>query len=441
MNGITIKHKYLLLIALLFFCFTSARAQTSAAQMDSILYTMPDVKVIAKKESKNPYQLYYQLAVKQPVDHTNPRKGYFYQQVLLLHRDFAKPMVMQTEGYTGGISDSNEPEAILYGNSLNVEFRYFNKSKPSPLQWQYLTFEQAVADLHHIKQLFGKLYPAKWLSTGISRGGETALIYKYYYPADIDAVVAYVAPMPNDIEDKRVYTFLDTAGGATCVKKMRDLQIFLLQHEKEALAKLPETDKYLPYKTLGGIGPAFEYCVMEYTFAFWQTTMLGINDIPDNHNVDDYLKHLLNVLGGMSLFSDVGIKEYLPHEYMTYQTGYYKYNIKPFKPYLHYLKGANPSAAVLPPTLPRKPYNPEFERKIIAWLKDKGDNILYIYGGRDTWTACKAEIGDAKAVRYIIPGANHYTARVKNMPLQMQLEFADAFEKATGLKANMMLLK
>jgi hypothetical protein len=122
---------------------------------------------------------------------------------------------------------------------------------------------------------------------------------------------------------------------------------------------------------------------------------------------------------------------------MTYQTGYYKYNIRPFANYLHYLKGPNPTAAYLPLGIPRKRYDPEFERKINDWLAKAGNNILYIYGSRDTWTACAVDFTNAvNAKRFMLPGANHHFARVRNMPASMQRDFGDALEAMTGLKPD-----
>lgn len=417
-------------------------SQADEKMIENTLQSLKDVTITNKYVRYKPYRLEYQLTVKQPIDHNDTSRGFFYQQVRLVHKDFSKPMVMETEGYAGR-AQGNELEKILDCNDLNVEFRYFNKSKPDSLQWQYLTYEQATADLHHINQLFRTLYHSKWISTGISRGGETTLIYKYYYPGDIDASVPYVAPMPNDIEDKRIYSFLDTAGGVSCVKKIRALQIFLLTHEQEALKKISLQEKLLHYTSLGNIGVAYEYTILEYPFSFWQITSLQEKDIPAPKNLDTCLVHLIKVFGDFAGgFSDERNETFIPHYYMTYQTGYYKYNIKPFVKYLHYIKNNNPPASFLPPAIPHIAYDPGFEKKINAWLYNNGNNILYIYGGRDTWSACKPEFGDkVNAKRFIIPGANHFEARIKNMSAAMQQEFGEALEKIIGVKADFSALK
>ncbi len=414
-----------------------AFGQGDEATVDSSLRTLKDVTIISKLVKYQPYRLEYQLAIKQPLDHSDTTKGFFYQELRLAHQGFSKPMIMQTEGYNGRELVS-ELQKIFGANEINIEFRYFNKSRPDSLQWQYLTFEQAAGDLHHINQVFRVLYHSKWISTGISRGGETTLIYRYFYPNDVDVSVPYVAPMPNDIEDKRIYAFLDTAGGPSCVKKIRNVQIFLLQHEKEALQKIPVAERSLHYTFVGGLGQAFEYTVLEYPFSFWQISTLKEKDIPTNNNLDSILQHIFNVFGSyISSFSDEETEPFVPHYYMTYQTGYYKYDIRPFANYLHYLKGSNPPASYLPPGVPLKSYDPEFERKINEWLATRGSNILYIYGGRDTWTACAVNITNAvNAKRFVIPGANHSFARIRYMPGSMQREFGEALEAMTGLKAD-----
>lgn len=411
--------------------------------MDSALSHLPDVRVISKTVNYSPYRLEYQLAIRQPVDHSHPARGTFYQQLHLIHRGFSRAMVMETEGYEGR-TGGDELEKMLNCNNLNVEFRYFNHSKPDSLSWDCLNFEQATADLHHINQVFKAFYPGKWISTGISRGGETALTYRYFFPADVDATVAYVAPMPNDIEDQRIYTFLDTAGGTVYAARLRKVQIFMLQHEKEALERIPLAARKLHYTAVGGLDAAFEYAVMEYPFSFWQVSNIDPKDIPTNERLDDYFNHMMEALGGdMALFSDEeGVDPFTPHSYMTYQTGYYKYDLKPFKSYLHRLTGPNPSAAVLPAAIPRKPYDPEFERKVTGWLQKSGGNIIYIYGGRDTWTACKEAVDPGvNAKLYIMPGANHARARIRFMSAAMQQDFAASLEKMTGLKGDLEVLK
>ena len=63
-------------------------------------------------------------------------------------------------------------------NVLTVEHRYFGKSIPSPCDWKHLTIKNAADDMHAIVSSFKNLYTGKWIATGASKGGQTALFFK-----------------------------------------------------------------------------------------------------------------------------------------------------------------------------------------------------------------------------------------------------------------------
>src|ERR1700754_4978164 len=82
-------------------CLNAALAQPDEVMMDSALAHLSDVRVISKTVNYSPYRLEYQLAIRQPVDHSNLARGSFYQQLHLIHRGLSRPMVMETQGYEG----------------------------------------------------------------------------------------------------------------------------------------------------------------------------------------------------------------------------------------------------------------------------------------------------------------------------------------------------
>ena len=75
-------------------------------------------------------------------------------------------MVIETHGYQMS-KGRNEVEQILDANNIGVEYRFFGKSLPDSLQWEYLTIEQATADLHAIHELLKEIDKGKWISTSI----------------------------------------------------------------------------------------------------------------------------------------------------------------------------------------------------------------------------------------------------------------------------------
>jgi hypothetical protein len=358
---------------------------------------------------------------------------------MLTHKGFTRPTVMETEGYEWRMS-GNEIEKILDANNLNIEHRYFGLSRPDSLQWEYLNTEQESADLHYINQLFRKIYPGKWISTGISRGGQTAIFYKFYYPDDVDASVPYVAPLTNSLEDKRIFQFLDTMGSGECRATIFAFQKFLLMHEPEILEKLKWYEKGTgqTYKYFDGLGKVFEYGVLEYPFSFWQTGYTPCEKIPTNNSVDDYLDHFIEITG-IDWMSDKELARWAAHNYMARaETGYYGYDITRFKKWLHYISGENPSAALAPNYLSYSAFDTTFDHNVLVWLDEKGNNFVYINGGRDTWSACRVIVSDkVNSKSFLVPGANHYEARVRNMPDDQKKEFAAALSGILHLDVNL----
>ena len=407
-------------------------AQTDAAQLERALFDLPDIS-FERLPDTDGGQPRYDVRVKQPLDHKNPAAGYFYQRLQLAHHGFDRPTVMSTQGYELNLG-KNEIEALLDANHLNIEHRYFGSSKPDPVQWQYLTLEQATADLHHINQLFRSLYAGKWVSTGISKGGQTTIFYRYFYPNDVDVSIPYVAPFNNSLEDKRIYTFLDTVGSDECRKKIRQLQVYLLQHEAEAVERLKWFSKgaNLTYYYLGSLEKAFEYAVLEYSFSFWQWGH-QCGDIPAGDDLDKALTHFLKV-SDIGFFSDRDMTHYAPHYYQAAtQMGYYGYNIEPFRKYLTQFR-ENPLATFVPSGVSAPRYDNRLNEQVDAWLQTQGNNFLYIYGGSDTWSADRiTPTPRVNSKSYILPGKDHGQARVRNMSEVMRQDFTETLKKWLGM--------
>ena len=402
-------------------------------KLERALFDLPDLS-FSKISQPGQTPVQYMLRIRQPLDHQDAAKGYFFQRVVLTHRGFGRPTVMNTQGYelNRGIS---ELELALEANSLNIEHRFFGESQPDSMWWKYLTLEQVTADLHHINQLFKNLYKGKWISTGISKGGQTTIFYKYFYPTDVDVWAPYVAPFNNSLEDQRIYTFLDTVGPAECRKKIMDFQKYMLQNEDKALEKLKWYAKGADhtFDYLGNsLGKAYELTVLEYSFSFWQW---GSNcaDIPLGQSLDSCLTHLLDV-SNIGFFADGDMKKYASHYYQAAtQMGYYGYNIAPFRKLIKHFN-ANPSAVFAPKEAGPVSYDNSLNEKVDQWLKEQGNNMIYIYGGYDTWSADRITPSPrVNSKSYILPGKDHGKARIKNMDKAMQNDLKKTLEAWLGM--------
>jgi len=286
---------------------------TSCAQkqdIETLLKNIPEasVKAIADDDSTRET---YEIIIRQRLDHFGTDTITFPQKIYLSHIDISKPVVVVTAGYSVDENQIYEPTKILGANQIIIEHRYFGESKAKNLNWKYLTIKQAAEDDHQIVQLFKKIYSGKWLSTGISKGGQTTLFYKYFYPNDVDASIAYVAPINFSKEEPRIFEFLKHVGSDTCRQKIFKFQKLLLENKAKLLPKFEQFSKNngLFYKM--GYEAAYEYCVLEFSFAFWQWGDLNCDSIPLNpKDLDKVFSAFKQV--GFSFFSEEEIESIRP---------------------------------------------------------------------------------------------------------------------------------
>lgn len=405
-------HHFLLL--LLFLAPAWLPAQPSALEVK--LFNLPDV-VFTRIDAPEGFEAAYELQVRQPVDHENPSKGYFYQRAYLSHRSFDAPMVIATEGYQRPSNRLYELTTHLEANQVDVEHRYFGTSIPEGQDYQYLNLRQATADLHRIRELLGQLYTKAWVSTGISKGGQTTIFYRYFYPDDVAASVPYVAPLNLEIKDKRIYAFLDTIGSDACRQAIHQVQLRLLKDREQVLPRLKwyaqgSGDKF----TYLNLEQAFEYGVLEYPFSFWQMGAATCEEIPDAKTaaLDAVLEHFMKV-AGISFFSDESMTGYASHYWQAgTEMGYYGYETDDFKGLLKALSG-EPGAVFMPGKAPVT-FEPGLVRAVYDWTQTKAGQMAYINGGIDTWSATGIPPTDkVDALWFIMPGKDHTSARIKNM--------------------------
>ena len=380
------------------------------------LRTLPDVEEVIPTVVDTPFfKEGYELRVRQPLDHANPHGRSFLQSVYISHVDFGKPVVYVTEGYASrGGAKPTELTTLLDANQIVVEHRYFGKSRPDSMDWKYLTTRQAAEDHHHITVLLKPIYKGKWVSTGISKGGQTTLFYRYYFPDDVDASVSYVAPVNLSQEDPRIITFLRNVGTKEVRNKLKQFQLALLKRESEIVPLVGGLAIKKDYTFSIGKALAYEYSVLEFPCGFWQYGH-SPTEIPDPSAPPDSMLKALDNIASLFYYSDRGIKMFEPFQYQAYtEIGYYGYDITDFKPYLKVLK--DPTNIILAPRNTELRFNPNVMYDVYTWLRDHGNKILYIYGEDDLWNATAMVLsGKTNAVKIVKPGGSH-TTRIANLP-------------------------
>lgn len=406
-------------------------------EMDQLLFELPDV-IFEQIETTEGFQSTYKLMIKQPLDHDDVTKGYFYQKVYLSHKGMDRPMVIITEGYSRTKNRVYELTSLLDANQLDVEHRFFGESIPDNLDYDYLNMKQVTADLHHINKLFKDIYTGKWISTGISKGGSTTIFYRYFYPDDVDVSVPYVAPINNDFEDERIYTFLDTIGTDDCRRKIRDVQVRLLENREKVLPLLKfyslganATYDYLSFES------AFEYTVLEYPFSFWQYGQ-SCDKIPgQDASIEELTEYLLTV-STITFFADADIEAYGSHYYQAAtEMGYYGYETKPFESLIKALPTtSNPHATFMPNKM-KAPFSGALLDDVNKWLKTEANRFIYIYGGIDTWSATGVPPNkNVDAIWFYMNGKHHGNARIKDMTAVEKEKLEKTLENWLSIKIN-----
>lgn len=423
------KNQICIVFALLILGSTSF-AQNLGVTLDSLsnIYAFTHVEMKVDSFFKEKYLLNFE----QPVNPHNPEGQKFQQRVFVSHLDFNAPVVFITEGYSASGAENNhfisELAGLLNTNQVCVEHRYFGTSKPDTIKWEHLTVANAAVDHHRIVEVLKHIYPGKWIGTGISKGGQTAIFHRYFYPEDVDMSVPYVAPLNFSTEEPRIYTFLDSVGLKDCRERIFQFQRELLQHKSKYI---PEFEKLAKKRKLNypmEIEKAFELVVLEYSFAFWQWGYFDCENIPNDFTDPNSIIMHLDKVAGIKWVSNEGIEELQPFFYQAmHEIGFYGYNIEPFKAWTIYQR--NPTFEFTLPEGISVEFEPQLMQDIDCFIRHEADNMIFIYGEYDPWSAPAVELTyHTNSIKVVKPGGNHRT-RINNLSIKQQRLVMETLQK------------
>lgn len=397
------------------------------------LQRMPRVSGIEKMEVDN-FEEYYRFWFEQPVDHNDPSKGTFRQQVLLGHKKEGAPVVAQLEGYQLYSPEATELATLFDANQLTIEHRFFDQSVPEGgIPWQYLTIRQAAADHHDIIRAFREqVYPGvKWITTGISKGGQTTVFHRYFYPEDVEISVPYVAPLNLDYVDARLDKFLNRLGTnrnnlesifgggdarPECHYAIRDFQNLCFRNIDKLLPLFEQAAaaRGYTYRTVGGTKRALQLVILEYPFAFWQWGN-SCEEIPAEEiaSWEEIADHLLHV-SSPDFFDDAYIVRMQPFFYAALtEIGMYDYKVKPFRKYLDDDKNIDFSFA-WPAGAEKRDFNRRQMEDINKWLQTDARRMLFVYGGSDPWYATGVDLKNNWQCRKYVRGDMDHRCRIRH---------------------------
>ncbi len=411
-----------------------AQQETTQFMRDlSALKGISDVKPLQSTRFKEKYV----MKIQQNVNGHDASDGTFTQRIFVGLKGLDRPTVIVTEGYQAGYGFSQgyeeELSRLFNANIVLCEYRFFDESTPDPCNWDFLTVENSLADLHNVRQTIGQLLKGKWISTGTSKGGQTTMFYRVFYPNDVDVSVSYVAPLNASVEDGRHEKFIAKQAGTKADRKIiLKAQQEMLKRRDRLVPMFEEYCKKHNYNFYLPIEEIFDYVVMEYSFAHWQYGTPTSQIPPVTASDEELLNHFLNV-SGPDYFA-------YPSKYLSFdvqaarELGYYGYSLKGLKKWtvVKDTKGYL-NKIMLPPSLRNIKFDPTLYNRTVKFLKEEDPTHIFIYGSNDPWSASGVctwlDCSKKHNMRvYVKPGGDHGSSIV-TMPEDVKNEIISRITK------------
>lgn len=354
-----------------------------------------------------PGAVHYELQFQQPVDHTDPGRGVFRQKALLSVVDEAAPMVLQTTGYEVG-SYASDLSRLFEVNQLDLEHRFFDTSSPPRSALDTLSLMQSAADAHRVVEALRPLFPGRWVGTGYSKGGVTAVAHRRFYPCDVDATVPYSAPFVAGLADERFLPWLETLGGeayAGCRQLFFDV-------DRELISRLDEFAPQLQGSYLRVGGP--DRAVWMVTGPqYWGLFQAGMQDDP---------RYGCGALASADRTAWVRERVQRAEAYADQlleggpYSAYYHQTLSelgaPARTRRHLSQFGVPrlpaQAELLVPPEEKPVFEPRANADLVRWVEREGERLLFLYGTFDPWTAGAVTVPGARDSSMVMhPGGDH----------------------------------
>ena len=441
MKRSTLSLKLLILAAILFIAVPDAVAQFQTQpsifkdiEPDSLmariekLPSVKDVKRLASKDFKDKYVLY----IEQPVSHKDPSLGKFRQRVFVMHAGLDRPTVLVTEGYgasyAGNPNYREEISRLFNTNIIFVEHRYFLESTPENKDWKYLTAENSAFDLHNVTMIFREVYKKKWIATGISKGGQTALLYRAFFPDDVHITVPYVAPLCKGVEDGRHEPFIANFAGTP------DQRAKILAFQREVLKRRatlqPMFDSFCNEKRYEFNLPLeeiYDYSVLEFSFALWQWGS-NTDEIPALDADDKMIFAYWMKISSPDYF----VKESPTTSFFIQaakELGYYGYDTKPFEGLLKIKNSKGYLAKLFLPQDQKFKFSKKLSKKLEKFVATTTSKMIFIYGEYDPWSAVMVNEPKSSKIVVVTDPAGSHRARISTLPEESRQRVVSLLER------------
>ncbi len=391
------------------------------------LASLAGVSNVVEQTSSIAGTRFFVFNLSQPVDHQAPTGARFEQKITLLYRSASAPTVLFTSGYAiGDKSSQAELTELLRANQLSMEHRYFRGSTPQNKDWSKLDIWQSANDQHRLTLSLKPLLSAKWVSSGASKGGMTAIFHRRFFPDDVAATVAYVAPISFAESDSRYPLFEKQLGGSAQRLAIEQWQQAALNKREELLSLFAADAKARGASlTYLGLDKTLEFAILEAPFTLWQygDANLAATVPPANASAEQLYRFLdAASFGVVTTWSDATMDYYQAYYYQTAtQLGY------PLVAY-DYLQGLKypdqDKGNAYPPYGVGARYDGgQAMRDIQNWVDQSASRMLLIYGENDPWTAGAFALTSSAQSRdnykFIVSKGNH-SAAIRQLELDQR---------------------
>lgn len=386
------------------------------ATIQADLGAVPGVsKVVRKTCPRNVVGACFEFDFLQPVQHEASLAApgatpgtTFQQHINLTHRGCSRPTVVADWGYDSFGFYESELGPDYNANAMSIEHRFQGTSIPAVDQWDWtaLTVRNGADDLHAVITAFRRLYQHNWVSTGASKGGITALYHRYFFQADVDGTVAYVAPASRSRADDEYQAYMKRTLPVACAQRMRDFQAATLTTRRSML--------------LTKLGAGFSAVDLEnemtyWDWGFWQyDSVTSCDDIPTAASTDDEFAAyaLANLLGSQrrvpAAATDPRSDGALSYEWLTEQGFALQVNdtVAPL------LSGPTPTLegyfkfSYSDVTLP--PFNAALNEIVRTFVRNHAEHLVLVYGQNDPWSGGALDVPEQRTSgRFFVADGNH----------------------------------
>jgi PS-10 peptidase S37 len=372
----------------------------------------------------------FTINFEQALDHlAGKSQGSFSQDINLIHRGCDLPTTVVDNGYAlPPAFYPMEPTGLFGTNEVAIEHRFQGGSLPKKVadrKWQTLSIENGAADMHEVIAAFRKVYAKRWVSTGASKGGITAIYHRHLYPSDVNGTIAYVAPASDARQDIRYQAYLASTLPAACAEKVRGFQSGALTSRRAAFvadiaATLGQSPSVADYY--------LEYFTATYDWGFWQyghdCTAVPALDAPEDVQLAYFQREFQALIQGQPTPGLPATRAQASDAALAYEWSWQQGFAAQVGAHVAPLLQTGANESVIPesqwkdtfPLVALPPYDGTVTQKARTWVRTTAENMLLIYGQFDPWSGGALDAPTKPSSgRYIVPGGNH-GAQIADLP-------------------------